>query len=376
VKATLRDPETLRSLPPLAIRRYLEVTGWHRNGSAAQASPCWTLRKGKSEYEVLVPTDPEFRDYPLRVAELLRTLETVEARPVLEIWHDLTLAGYDVVRVRVQPAGREAGSIPLEQGIAVVQATRDLLLAAASAAVEPRLAFPTRKPGKATEFMQRVRLAAPERGSFVVTALSPVPPSLQPDTQGQASLDLAEPFEREVSLKLMDALTALRQAALAESEAAFAEAVRFGVSANLCSAVAEMATAGDAGVEVALSWARTRPVPAAKPRRVQIPDRLVPVIREAARLFRDRSPVEEFELIGPVIRLERPDGAEVGSVTVLGFAEGIPRRVTLSVGREAYDVAIQAHRDGQPVGCSGVLQRVGTAFRLDGVRGFGVAEVA
>ncbi len=375
--ATLRDPDTLRSLRPLEIRRYLEATGWQRSRVGAPHSPCWTLRKGKSDYEVLVPPSPELRDYPLRITELLHTLEVAESRSLPEIWQDLTLSGYDVVRVRVQPKDCEPGSIKLDQGIVLVQSTREMLLAAACAAVEPRRAYPTRKARQAAEFIQRVRLGAPERGSFVVTALSPVPPSLEPGADGQERLDVAEPFERDVMLKLVGSLGALRRAAEGGSTTDFDAVVREGVSANLCAAIADMdaAPAGTEGVEVALSWARTRPVAAGLPRRVLISSGAMPVIREAARVFRETTPVEEFELTGTVIRLDRPDTAREGTVTILGFVEGSPRRVTLQLEPAEYAVAIRAHEERLPVQCAGVLRRTATSFRLEGVRGFDVANV-
>jgi hypothetical protein len=376
MNASLRDPHLLELLRPLDIRRYLEATGWHRSGTAPHSASLWTLRRGRSEYEVLLPVDPQLRDYALRMGELLHTLQAAEDRPVPEIWGDLTLAGFDVVRVRVQPRDGGAGSIILDEGISLVQSTREMLLAAACAAVEPRRAYPTRKPGKAAEFIQRVRLAAPENGSFVVTALTPVPPSLGPAPGGQERLDVADPYEREVSLTLSRSLAALRQAAEAGSADAFNEAVRQGVSANLCSAVAEMDTAATEGVEVSLSWARTRPTPLQAPNRILLPAAAIPVIREAGRVFKETTPVDEFELTGAVIRLDRPESSRVGVVTVLGFVEGTPRRVTVELEPDEYDVAIRAHQERLPVRCSGVLRRTATTFALEAPHGFEVAEVS
>lgn len=377
MKASLRDPQVLQSLNPLEIRRYLEATGWHRSGEGARSASLWTRRSGKSEYEILLPMDPGLRDYPLRIAEVLGTLQTVEARPLPEIWEDLALAGYDVVRVRVQPRDGETGSIVLDEGILLVQSTREMLLAAACAAVEPRRAYPTRKPGKAAEFIQRVRLAAPERGSFIVTALTPVPPRLQPSPGGQEHLDVAEPFEREVSVTLTGALAALRQAAETGSFDAFEGAVRHGVSANLCSAVAEMdaAAAGTEGVEVSLSWARTRPLASTVSGRVLVPSSAMPVIREAARMFKETTPVEEFELTGAVIGLVRQEGTRSGTVTVLGFVDGTPRKVMIQLGPEEYEIAITAHKERLPIRCSGVLRRTATTFQVEAPHGFEISEV-
>jgi hypothetical protein len=88
------------------------------------------------------------------------------------------------------------------------------------------------------------------------------------------------------------------------------------------------------------------------------------VIREAGRQMREREPLPDFELSGPVVRLERADGAPTGRVTVIGLVEDKQARVVLELADPAYQVAVQAHGSGRTIRSTGTLTREGRGFVL------------
>ncbi len=369
MKAVIRDPAILTAVRPLDLASYLRASGW-REVKHAPAWAEWTYAVNGQEYEALLPLDPAFRDYPGRIAEVLRALEAVEGRSQLEILRDLSCTGSDVIRLRVEGNGASDGSIPLEQGARLVEKARDLLTAAACAAVEPRAAFATRKPVQAVDYVRRVRLGQTEQGSYVVTLLSRVPPTLFPDLT-------EDPFERKVTSTLARSLAAAHAAAERTAAAggfdAFGAAVPEGVSANLCEALAGMgAEEGNRGVEVGITWSPTRPVTGAPAVRVKFSPDALPIIAEAGRVFRATHPVEEFEVRGIVFRLERPEGALLGRVTILDVSGDKSRKVNVDLMGQDYDLAIRAHQERIPVGCVGELQREGPRFTLRNPRDFRV----
>jgi hypothetical protein len=101
----------------------------------------------------------------------------------------------------------------LEQAVAFVERSRDMVLAAACAAITKRPYFATRKPTRATEYLSRVRMGQTERGSYVLTILSPVAPELVAECQLPLDLEMPEPYERQVTRTLAEALAAMAQAA-------------------------------------------------------------------------------------------------------------------------------------------------------------------
>jgi hypothetical protein len=332
----------------------------------------WVRRDGAGEeYEVSIPLVPTFRDFALRMGDVLHVLEVVEERSQLEILRDLFITSADVIRVRLTDHELADGTVPIEDGAQFFAKAKDMMLAAACSAAGPRAYFPSRKPHRATEYLRRTRLGQTEQGSFVLTIISHVPPSLA-GKNGEL-FEPEEPFERRVTQTLAHALGAVRRAAEDAAStgqvASFVDAVSQGVSANLCDAIVGLGRCSEVDRNLALdfSWARSRPVPPAvfESNSIFFPADALPVIEEAGHHLKEASPQEEFEAIGPVVRLERAEGAATGKVTIHCFIDGQPRKVALELSDPDYHLAVTAHDHGQTVRCGGVLVREGRSLRLN-----------
>ncbi len=378
MRATIRDQETLRSIRPLELFSYLRNQGWHHVAELDDRSALWE-RQGTAPQqdaeEVTLPLRQNLGDFALRVSEVLRVLERVEQRSQVEILSDLMTSSSDLIRLRTFSADHGTSSIPLEQGVVFVEKARELILAAACAALDPRAYFATRKPAQATEYLGRVRLGQTERGSYVLTILSPVPPSLRA-VDPYAAIP-AEPFERRVTFTLAQALnaarTAAQRAAVTGDLLPFREAIQHGVSANFCDALAGLGQVSTAdGVEVAISWSRSRPLANFVPGRVMFSPDMVPILQEASRLFKETEPREAFEIRGFVIDLHRDEGAPIGRVVVSGLIDGDVRKVSVELPEPEYSKAVEAHRDERRLLCSGDLVKQGRTYRLLNVRNLAV----
>jgi hypothetical protein len=373
----IHDPDVLRALGPLDVAAYLRTNGWREVSRLGDKGAVWTRIPAEGEaFEVLLPLRRDVGDFVARMAETLRTLEAVEERSQIEILRDLSSTSADVIRIRAQQFDARDGTVPIEYGVSLVQRAREMLLAAACATVQPKSYFPTRKPAQAIEYMDHVRLGQTERGSYVVTLLSRVPPSMEPRKDGQVPLDVEDPFERQVTLTLARALSAVRDAAqeavITGNFEPFQDAVARGVNANLCEAVAAMAGDGAevADLEVSLTWSRVRPVEITEPRRIVLPADAIPAIEEAGRIFRASSPREEFELVGAVIGLRRDEGSDVGIVTVAARVDDNLRKVQVELAGSHYSQAIRAHKEEKLISCIGELVRDGRAHTLRNPRDF------
>ena len=379
MKATIRDSSVLMSMGPLAVATYLRSKDWRQVEVIGDKGSVWTLRSDDGqEFEILLPFNRELRDFASRMSDVLRTLEVVESREEprsqFDILTDITNATSDLLRIRLQSASVENGTLPIEQGVRVVEHARDLLLAAACATVQPRALYQTKKATQAVDYLRQVRIGQTERGSFVLIIQSEVPPRLASSDQPDL-LDIEEPFERRVMLTLAGALTAARNAAQHAGATGdwrhFTDAVPAGVSANLCDAIAGLAEDGGAdSVTMSFSWAPGRALLRPAPERVLVAPDMIPVLRESARMFRGTAPLEDFELKGVVVKLERPEGSPSGRVTVAAVVDENLRKVQIELPSAEYDLAIEAHRLEQPVYCEGELVREGRSYVLRNPRGF------
>ncbi len=240
MKPDIRDAASIQSLRPLEVAAYLRAKGWDPI-PATPGMSIWQRRLGDEEFELVVPLESSVRDYALRMGEVLRTLAAVENRSQTDIYADLLTTFADVVRIRIDDPEAKDGTLSIEGHAQIAQKVRDLLLAAACSAIEHRAVWHTRKPAQALDRVRRLRIGQSERGSYVITVISAVSPALQmpsPDRLFEAAL----PFERQVIQTLATTLakldTATEQAALSGQFESFELAVRDGVSANLCDAVA------------------------------------------------------------------------------------------------------------------------------------------
>ena len=379
VKVT--DAAALCALKPLEVVSYLRSNGWRKDGEQQGNRSRW-LRADRDgeEFEITVPLNHQFRDFAARMGDVLQVLAACEGRSQLQILRDLQVMGADVIRLRLVDAELAHATVPLDEGAIFIERARDLMLAVACAAVNPRAYYPSRKPAQAIDYIRKARLGQTEPGSFVVTILSPVPPSLA-DPNGQL-IALEEPYERQVTQTLAVALNAVRQAAEDAATSgqvdSFVQAVSRGVSANLCDALAGMGSfsEGNRVVEVQFSWSRNRPLVrgAEVPNRILFDSDAFPLIRQAAVYLKESTPREEFEIRGLVVKLDRPEATALGKVTIHGLIDDQPRKVVVELRDPDYHKAVTAHDQGRLVRCSGVLVREGRAFWLYDPYGFAVEE--
>ena len=374
MKATIRDAEILRAIRPLELVAYLRANGWHQE-QRLERGAFWR----KESNELLLPLDSNLRDFANRMAEVLQMLERAEQRSQLEILEDLMMVSADVIRPRLPGADGE-GSLSLEHGTIVYEQARNLMLAAACAAIERRTLYAKRKPEQAMQYLRHARFGPSKQGSYIVTIISPVPPKLSSakDLFGE-ELGL-EPFERRTVRVLAEALgaiaSAVREAAVTGEIDPMKAAVERGVSANLCEAILGLDEGGGGkGVEFTFSWSASRGIPShAKSSIALMPD-VMPILAETARVFRETATVEGSEVIGTVQKLEHQE-SERGKVTVLGTADGVPRTVVMELSGEDHVRAIRAYEERIPVKCVGELAREGKSWVLNNAREFALLREA
>ena len=378
MKIDIRDVEAVRAIRPVDAALYLRAKGWQQSDVQPGRASVWLYNVGNEQFEALLPMDVELRDYALRMGDLLAVLEAAEKRSQWQVYSDLLTITSDVMRIRIADPELTDGTLPIEEHAQIAQKARDLVLAAACAATENRPVWHKRKPAQAMDHVRRVRIGQSERGSYIVTVISRITPRLH--NQNEQLFEADAPYERQVTQTLAQSLHALdraaEQAALTQEMASFDRAIPQGVNANLCDAVVGL-WGGDEvqrNLEFSFSWSPARPVAADVVRRVAFSSDRIPMIREAGRQMREREPILDFDLRGPVVKLERQEGAATGKVTVVGIVDDRQVRVTVELQDEGYHQALQAHDLGKTLRVSGTLIKEGRGFLLRGTRDLAVED--
>lgn len=385
-----RDPEVIGGIRPRDVASYLRARGWTAIDREERRFTIWSPNgttgaeaEGEAQgddVQIVLPASAEFRDYALRIGEALQILSDREGRTVDALLVDVQHAMADVVRVRLSGARAASGEVPLGDGASLISGAKDLIFAAACAAVQRRSYFHTRRPPEAVEYMRdRVRLGQTERGSFVVTLISPLPLVAAQAPLDEGVFGEPDPFERRVTTTLQSALTSAVEAAesalVTGSFEPFEQAVEAGVSSNLCAAIAAtVEDAQEATVGVDVSWAIARPqqLPQGE---IRFSRDAVEIVGEAAKVLRRSGPFEDYQVFGPVERLERPEGEATGTVSIATLVLDRPARVRVTLDDRQYGKAIHAHDAQIPVIVTGTLVRAGRQWELQDPGSVSVLEL-
>ncbi len=372
--ARILETEALRSVPPLALRAYALGEGWKKLESYGRHSDVYVL---DGATEAIIPGTTALADYASVVSQLITLFARTEGRSELQVFRDLTIADQDVIRVRA-PEAEDDGSVRLTAGVNLVVNARDMLLAAACSANEPRATYRAGKVKQANEYMDRVKLGQTERGSFVLTILSPVPPALdEPEEPTFWPSAQDEPFARQVTRRFAEALEASREAIEQTNRGAgfdaFYKSVRLGISANLCEAAAKLIELGD-GLDVSVTWARTRRTPEPSTR-VRFLPADASVLQEAARLFREKEPRLDEVLEGHIAKLYREPQAFDGRITMQARVNGKQTSVQIDLSQKDYEEAVRAHENRLGVSITGDLEREGQRWKLKNPRQISVLDI-
>ena len=378
MKLEIKDRDAFRRLSLVDVRAYLTSQGWSSEGAYGSVATIFSkIVVSGRRHEVLLPMRSEYVDYAARMADIVSEISVVEDRSQLVVFYDLIKSGFDVIRFRA-PQADDAGTIPLENGVALYDHARDLIAAVANAAIKPKRAYRSNSSAQAKDYVTSLRLGQTEVGSYVLTILSPVTPTLESE---QIALfpELAmvdEPFPRTVTKTLVGALRATKEAAAASSASGkldpFEAAIESGVSANLCEAIARLVERGD-GVEISVGWSQVRPAPEAFA--VYRFDRdNARILSEVATKFREREPQPDITIEGFVVALHRQPHEFDGRAKIRGFVEGRGLSLWTNFILSDYQKVVEAHDKKMRIRLDGEIVKRGQFFTLENPRNLFVFE--
>lgn len=371
MRAQILDIAALRAVSPTALRGYATFEGWQQVERYGASSEIYHRQREGKQSEIILPVTDQLGDYPTVIAQLISIFAREGNKDELAIYRDLVHADRDVVRAG-SPHANDDGSIAVNDGVGLIADARNMLAAAACSARTPQPSYHVGKIHLVNDYMGRVRLGQTETGSFVVTLLAPVPPSLESGRQNNLWPEWQlDPYDRQVTRMLVSGLSATAAALTALNRgsdiSAFESAVNEGVSANLCEAVAAIAERSD-GVDLSVTWARTRPTPI-ETSRISFARRDAEPLLEVARQFRLREPRNDLTLLGATTKLQRPTKQTWGRVTFATFIDDKPNSVTVALPSEDYERAVDAHKKRQPIAITGDLVREGHRWHLRNPKG-------
>ena len=360
----IQDQLALSSLSILSLRSYLTSHGWKNEGSwGSKPAIIYAKEHGGRNWEVLVPTRDTVADYVQSMSETVEVLAAVEERSQLDVFYDLSASGADVIRVR-SANGMAEQPLSLRRSASLLKDAYDMLAASARAAEKPRPAYRGKISSDVAEYLDNVRPMPSHYQGYALTLHCPVPVAF--GRQEDFGDDFNPPFSRLATSKLAQGLghasTAIEQVVADDTLEPFTQVVDYGVNANLCDSLAELAKKGH-GIEIELTWAGVRPanVPDSH---FQFSSTSADILVEAAKSFRLNEPFLDERIVAQVVRLEREPSEFDGKATVLYLRDGRPIRMQAEFEESSYNTVIQAFQQRDPISVDGDIYRVGNSYEL------------
>jgi hypothetical protein len=373
MKAFIQDAEALKSIAPTQVVTYLQEKGWHQDEFIENKASFWTLKGNEAEVtELLVPAHSRFRDFPLRISEILKTLSSIEGRSQIEIFNDLINLFSDVVRIRLAHYEFQDGTVPLNNGYNLIRYAREMMLSAACSTVSSKRHFEKKKPSEANEYLKKAKFGQTEQGSYILTIISPIP-------FGEAKDTSKDPFEREVIKTLFNSLDLAKEAAqeIDVKRIDFElppNYIEEGISANLCDAIVGIYQSGkEEDIHIKLDSSPAIPMPTSIPSSIDFPSNLIPAIHKIGKRLK-ANVTPNSQIVGEVIKLERQNRDQTGQVTLFGSLGKQIKKIKVQLSDEDYAVAAEAHQNRAFVSCSGNLIKEGQIYSLTNPKDFSVVN--
>jgi len=219
-------------------------------------------------------------------------------------------------------------------------------------------------------------LGQSQRGSFVLSLLSPWDFTRSRNIGQSTLLDDDVPFGRQVTTTLSEALAAirvaLREAVSGGPQEAFRKAVPSGVSANLCDALSALAREGD-GVDVSVTWSLTN-TPPSKAEMLSLRREDAQILLEAKRALLESEPLLDQTIEGVILSVTNSLDSFDGSAVIVAPVNASIRRVRVKFQERDRRMVFEAAQRMAGIRVVGDLEARGTRLALLNPRDITVLE--
>ena len=369
----VNDERSLLSLSSVALATYLEQREWTLTGRIPDRSAVYTWEDQGRRWGVHVPERDTFPDHAESIARAIEIIAEAEQRTELDVFRALAGTGADTISITALHAPQAARLSFHDAGHLISDSYR-LVAAAARAAERPRAVFRGPASADVTTFLKSISPAPLGFDTFGLTLFSPVSPAYGQArlSNGDGGLDPAlAPFSRRAVVGLADSLHAM-SSAIAEVRnrddlTPFDDAVRSGVSANLCSAALGLvALSSDfgGGISVDVQWAPTRPRNGKQTASIPFSSHEVEIIQKAGDRLRANAPYTDEHIVADVVRLEREPEDFDGRALLLADIEDQARRLQVTFDAADFDEVIAAFRERRQIELDGDIYPKANGYEL------------
>lgn len=346
------------------LKTYLAQHGWQRGISKSDR---WTVfrlsRPDAPPFELVLPGNENYSDARVRISEAVSALSQIEAREVEQIGSELVSINSDALLIRLE-VSENAESIPVADATRHIRAIRNLLLYSGCSELQPKAHFEEPIPAS-LDLLNGFEFCHTFRGSFGFEVTNTL-------IKEQNIPDLfAAPIRRRMLERIARGVKLLEVAVENDDPNLLIQSYARALNARMCDSLSDIGIDGEVKFGLEVDWATT--LPAAEDVRestsILISEVHVSLLQYASEQLKIVPPQSD-RIIGQVVNLHCAADPTQGNAkrtvavkvdhSVHGSIE-----IKLSLGPDAYLLAIEAHSKGKKLIASGQLQRKGNTWTLD-----------
>lgn len=354
---------------------FLETSGWKTVADNGK----WRVFEGARDaqdkpLEIVLPKSPSASDRTVYLATAVNLLADINNESPEQTIHNIQFYDRDLLRIRNMET-ESRNSIPLSLAPKQTAELKKLVAFSASSENNAKPYFTTQAT-IANWATKHYRFGHTFAGSFGYTIESPL--LGMPTKYVQKSLvreivpdEVILPMERRILERIVRGLITTQEAVQSQNPQVIVNNYAKGFNSNMCKAVAKIQDDAKSAIEYDVSWsAKIAPSQdVADFKRARISVVASELLSVAARTLSMLKP-EYTEIIGLVIGLVSRDNPlttrGIDRTIVVRYIRpmGRPLTVRISLDREAYILAHQAHLDWKTISVKGILQNLGYEWVL------------
>ena len=365
----------------MEIRDYALSDGW-RLIKEALRDGLFVLNSPYNDYSQLsFPKDENIPEFQEMAGIALNRLANLKQKPIYKIIEEIREVNDDVISIRYYSDKKDVSSISFEEALQSIEATRQLLLSAASSIVNPSLYHPKLIRVEPQELIKKTRFRHTEEGSFILKISCPF------DTiNSSSSLFEEDGFEKPLSrsafelinstsLKIIEAIEEDGIQKLYEDQEQMNAP---DISFNFCDALSKLYDEDrELPFQLIFNWSKSsmqKLQPPSFNNKVAFPYSTKLKMEEVKGYFAPRKNNHSGIFYGTVETLDGvigEDGKRFGQVMLSLLYENELIKTKVNLNADAYALAVEAHRlGGAYVQIKGDLKRGRRANSIENLQNF------
>ncbi|HRG20404.1 MAG TPA: hypothetical protein PLQ57_05215 [Saprospiraceae bacterium] len=365
----------------LEIRDYAISQGWALVKEALKDG-LFVLNSPTNDFTQLIfPKDDSISEYQEMAMVSIRRLTEFYKLPLNKVVEDIREVNDDVIALRYFSDSKTVNSISFQEALDSIDATKQMLLSAASTIVNPVTFHPKLNRTEAQDLIKKARFRHTEEGSFILKVSIPFELTHAPVTSLFGDV-LETPFSRKAievvsqsSNILLDTIESDSINELYQNQSTVENPL---ISYNFCDAVSKLFDEErELPFQLIFNWSKASlmklPAPAL-PQRITFPFSHKNKIEEIREYFTPKRNDLQDDFIATVETLDGSigeDGKRSGPVVLSILYENEIIKAKVNLNSDAYTVAVEAHKKGGSyVEINGLLKRNKRSNTIEEIKSF------